>query len=51
MKGLVGSWQGITKDGKQVKATYTRVADGAVVMETLESGCEGSMITMYPRSK
>jgi len=47
MKALVGSWQGTKKDGKAVKVTYTLVADGSAVMETLEPGDESAMITMY----
>jgi len=47
MKALVGAWQGTSKDGKSVKATYTLVADGSAVMETLEPGTESPMITMY----
>ncbi|PYT34075.1 MAG: hypothetical protein DMF52_13890 [Acidobacteria bacterium] len=47
MKALVGAWQGTTKDGKAVKVTYSLVADGSAVMETLEPGNESAMITMY----
>jgi len=47
IKGLVGVWHGAGKDGKTVKATYTLVADGSAVMETLEHGEESPMITMY----
>jgi len=47
IKALVGAWQGTSKDGKTVKATYTLVADGSAVMETLEPGTESPMITMY----
>ncbi len=47
MKALVGAWQGTTKDGKAVKVTYTLVADGSAVMETLEPADESPMITMY----
>jgi len=47
MKALVGAWQGTTKEGKSVKVTYTMVADGSAVMETLEPVNESSMITMY----
>src|SRR2546425_12944943 len=47
MKALVGAWQGTAKDGKAVKVTYTLVADGSAVMETLEPGSEPAMITMY----
>src|SRR3989442_2479377 len=47
MKALVGAWQGTAKDGKSVKVTYSLVADGSAVMETLEPGNESAMITMY----
>jgi hypothetical protein len=47
LKGLVGAWQGTSKDGKSVAVTYTLVADGSAVMETLESGEGSPMVTMY----
>jgi hypothetical protein len=47
LKALVGTWEGASKDGKTVRATYTLVADGSAVMETLEPGNESPMITMY----
>jgi hypothetical protein len=47
LKALVGAWEGTKKDGKTVKVTYTLVADGSAVMETLETGDESTMITMY----
>ena len=47
LKTLVGTWEGTKKDGTTVKVTYTLVADGSAVMETLEPGDESSMITMY----
>ena len=47
VKALVGAWQGTTKEGKAVKVSYTLVADGSAVMETLATGDESPMITMY----
>jgi hypothetical protein len=47
VKALLGVWEGTTKDGKTVKVTYTLVADGSAVMETLDPSNESSMITMY----
>jgi len=47
LKALVGDWQGTAKDGKTVKVSYSLVADGSAVMETLETGMESTMITMY----
>ena len=47
MKGLVGAWQGTSKDGKTVTATYVLVADGSAVMETLETGEGSPMVTVF----
>ena len=47
VKGLAGSWEGQTSDGKPVKATYAVVSNGSCVMETLDPPDHGTMITMY----
>ena len=46
LKSLVGSWQG-TAEGRPVSATYALVSNGTVLMETLNSGPDADMITMY----
>ena len=47
LKSLVGSWQGKTADGKDVKASYQMVSGGTCLMETLDTPDGMSMITMY----
>ena len=43
---LVGEWEGTNSSG-QVKATYTLVSGGSVLMERLKSGNEPEMLTLY----
>jgi len=47
LKSLVGAWQGTSKDGKPVTASYTLVSDGSALMEDLGHGTEMNMVTMY----
>jgi hypothetical protein len=46
MKALVGTWSG-TADGKPVSVTYSLVSDGSALMERLNPGAEGEMVSMY----
>ncbi|MEE9218921.1 MAG: hypothetical protein V3U98_07615 [Acidobacteriota bacterium] len=47
LKALVGVWEGQTKEGKSARATYELVSNGTAVLETLETGEEETMITVY----
>ena len=46
LESLVGSWQG-TAGGQPVSVTYALVSNGTALMETLDSGHDANMITMY----
>jgi len=46
LKSLVGAWQG-TAEGKPVSVTYALVSNATALMETLDSGHDATMITMY----
>ncbi|MGE5413022.1 MAG: hypothetical protein ACM3NW_02520, partial [Syntrophomonadaceae bacterium] len=43
---LVGDWSG-TVEGRPVSVSYRLVSNGTALMETLDGGHDGSMITMY----
>jgi hypothetical protein len=47
LKSLAGEWEGKASDGKPVKATYKVTSAGSAVSETLQSGTEPEMLTVY----
>jgi hypothetical protein len=47
LKSLAGEWEGKATDGKPVKATYKVTSGGSAVSETLQSGTEPEMLTVY----
>ena len=50
MKSLVGEWEGTANEGGQkmpVSASYRLVSNGTALEETLKSGHDTDMITMY----
>ncbi len=51
MKTLIGAWKGKDAHGNRVDVTYTLVADGTAVMESLDVGPSGeNMVTLYTLS-
>ncbi len=49
LKTLVGEWEGKTKDGKTVHASYKLVSNGTGLLETLSPPDESEMVTVYHR--
>jgi len=47
LKSLAGEWEGKSTDGKPVKAIYKVTSGGSAVAETLQSGTEPEMLTVY----
>ena len=50
MKMLVGNWEGMAmqgEDGSPGVVTYRLTASGSVILETMNGGTPGEMITMY----
>ncbi len=47
LKSLVGEWQGKGPDGQQVNVSYQVISAGSVLVETLQSGTEPNMVTLY----
>ena len=47
LKSLVGEWEGLSQDGKSVRASYRMVSSGSCVMETLNTPDGSDMVTMY----
>lgn len=47
LKALAGEWAGQSADGQSVKVSYQVMSNGSAVMETLRSGTEENMITIY----
>ena len=51
MKNLLGSWKGKDGHGNEVDVTYTVVADGTALMESLDIGpSKENMVTLYTLS-
>src|SRR5579863_2658464 len=40
LKALVGTWEGVTQDGKKGQATYELISNGSVLMERMHPGNE-----------
>lgn len=50
IKSLAGEWQGQSSVGGQtipVKLTYVVISGGSAVMETMQAGNEGAMVSIY----
>ena len=50
MKMLVGNWEGMAMQGEEGSpgvVTYRLTASGSVILETMNGGTPGEMITMY----
>lgn len=47
LKALAGEWEGQRTDGQPVKVTYQVLSGGHTVVETLDSGEEPTMLTVY----
>ncbi|HLX11429.1 MAG TPA: hypothetical protein VKS81_01325 [Bacteroidota bacterium] len=47
LKALEGSWNGKDETGKPVTVTYKVMSAGTSVMESLDMGDHGTMVTMY----
>jgi hypothetical protein len=47
LKPLVGGWQGSSDEGKPVTISYALVSGGSALVETLETGKDPGMVTVY----
>lgn len=47
LKSLVGEWEGKYSAGTDVQVSYKLVSKGTALMETLRSGNEPEMVTLY----
>ena len=47
LKTLVGEWEGSLSNGMTSKLSYRVVSNGSVLEETMKSGTEDTMITIY----
>ncbi|MBZ5527026.1 MAG: hypothetical protein LAN71_03865 [Acidobacteriia bacterium] len=47
LKSLIGTWEGVTPDGKSVRVTYEAASGGTALLERLKPADEPEMVTVY----
>jgi hypothetical protein len=49
LSSLVGEWRGSYSDGTSARVSYRLVSNGTALLETLETGHDDQMVTIYHR--